>query len=54
MRQESSTDDRLYQLAHCAADLLGRPDSPEASPDLVPDDWNRGAVDHPYHTRPTH
>jgi hypothetical protein len=53
MNEQSLPIDALvYRMAEGAADLLHRSESPETSrllADLIPDDWNRGARDHPYH-----
>jgi hypothetical protein len=48
MSQESlSSDTGLYRLAERPGYFLDRLESPDASIDLLPDDWNRGAGDHP-------
>jgi hypothetical protein len=53
MSEQSLPNDALmYRLGDRAADVLHRPENPATSwllVDLVPDDWNRGARDHPYH-----
>jgi hypothetical protein len=50
--QSLPIDALVYRLGESAEDLLHRSESPETSwllVDRVPDDWNRGARDHPYH-----
>jgi hypothetical protein len=52
MSEEAVPIGVVYRLGESAADLLPRPESPETFwllVDRVPDDWNRGARDHPYH-----
>ncbi len=47
MSRESPSDAWLYRVAERPADPPGRLESPEATIDILPDDWNRGARDHP-------
>ena len=50
MSQRSlSSGVRLYRLADRPGYFLDRLESPDASIDLLPGDWNRGAGDHPDH-----
>jgi hypothetical protein len=49
MSQESvATDTRLYRLAKQPGNFPGLQEGPGASIEFLPDDWNRGAGDHPY------
>ena len=50
--QSLPIDALVYRLGESAADLLHLRASPETSwllADRIPDDWNRGARDHPSH-----
>ena len=50
--QSLPIDALVYRLGESAADLLDRRESTETSwllSDRVPDDWKRGARDHPSH-----
>jgi hypothetical protein len=51
MSQETSPRDvSLSLLSERTTDVLARQNSREASIEMIPDDWNRGALDHPSHT----